>query len=242
MLVPNYYENLQILHKNTMPNRSYYIPASMPMKDPVLERGSSDRFLLLSGEWKFRYLESIYDAKETFYKDGFSTEQFDTIKVPGVWQMFGYGRHQYTNVRYPFPLDPPYVPHHNPCGEYVRMFEYHQDKKAPKAFLNFEGVDSCFYVWVNGIFVGYSQVSHATSEFDITEMLREGKNTLAVLVLKYCDGSYLEDQDKFRMNGIFRDVYILLRPNEGIFCKSNSRNRKRGKKNKKTKRKIRDYI
>ncbi len=238
MLVPNYYENLQILHKNTMPNRSYYIPASMPMKDPVLERESSDRFLLLSGEWKFRYLESIYDVKETFYRDGFSTEQFDTIKVPGVWQMFGYGRHQYTNVRYPFPLDPPYVPHENPCGEYVCTFEYHQDKKAPKAFLNFEGVDSCFYVWVNGIFVGYSQVSHATSEFDITEMLREGKNTLAVLVLKYCDGSYLEDQDKFRMSGIFRDVYILLRPNEGIFdyfIKAIPEIEKEGRKTKKQK-------
>jgi len=114
-------------------------------------------------------------------------------------------------------MDPPYVPHHNPCGEYVHTFIWHKNEAAPKAFLNFEGVDSCFYVWLNGVFVGYSQVSHATSEFDVTDQLKEGENTLAVLVLKWCDGSYMEDQDKFRMSGIFRDVYLLQRPQECIF-------------------------
>lgn len=96
------------------------------------------------------------------------------------------------------------------------IFSYKKDSKAPKTYLNFEGVDSCFYVWVNGSFVGYSQVSHSTSEFDVTELLREGENTLAVLVVKWCDGSYFEDQDKFRMSGIFRDVYLLNRPENGI--------------------------
>ena len=132
-------------------------------------------------------------------------------------QNYGYDCHQYTNTRYPFPMDPPYVPHENPCGEYVRTFTYHRDEKAPRVYLNFEGVDSCLYVWMNGSFIGYSQVSHSTSEFDVTESLKEGENTLCVLVLKWCDGSYLEDQDKFRMSGIFRDVYLLRRPQEGIF-------------------------
>lgn len=111
-----------------------------------------------------------------------------------MWQNYGYDSHQYTNVRYPIPLDPPYVPQENPCGAYVRKFYYEIPEEAPRAYLNFEGVDSCFYVWVNGKYVGYSQVSHATSEFDVTEVLKNGENTLAVLVLKWCDGTYLEDQ------------------------------------------------
>ena len=137
--------------------------------------------------------------------------------MPGIWQNFGYDSHQYTNVRYPIPLDPPYVPQENPCGVYVHEFEYHRDADAPEAFLNFEGVDSCFYVWMNGCYVGYSQVSHATSEFDVTAYMHEGTNRLAVLVLKWCDGTYLEDQDKFRMTGIFRDVYILKRPENILY-------------------------
>lgn len=216
MIVPKYFEDLKVLHKSTMPNRAYYIPASEKLAGDERDRENSDRLILLSGQWKFRYFESIYDAQEEFYKEGFSVEGFDTVTVPGVWQNYGYGNNQYTNSRYPFPVDPPYVPHENPCGEYLHTFEYHKKEEAPKVFLNFEGVDSCFYVWVNGIFIGYSQVSHSTSEFDVTESLREGKNTLAVLVLKWCDGSYLEDQDKFRMSGIFRDVYLLERTEEGI--------------------------
>ena len=217
MIVPKYYEDLSVLHKNTMQNRAYYIPASVRMDNAADEREKSDRFVLLSGQWRFRYYDSIYEAKEEFWQEGYDTAGFDVVTVPGVWQNYGYDRHQYTNTRYPFPMDPPYVPHENPCGEYVRTFTYHKDVDAPRAFLNFEGVDSCFYVWVNGRFAGYSQVSHSTSEFDVTDMLREGENTLAVLVLKWCDGSYLEDQDKFRMSGIFRDVYLLRRPQEGLF-------------------------
>ena len=217
MIIQKYYEDLSVLHKNTLPNRAYYIPASERLEDPVWGREASARFMLLSGEWKFRYFSSIYDVQEEFFREGYDTGAFDTVKVPGVWQNYGYDCHQYTNTRYPFPMDPPYVPHENPCGEYVRTFTYHRDEKAPRVYLNFEGVDSCLYVWMNGSFIGYSQVSHSTSEFDVTESLKEGENTLCALVLKWCDGSYLEDQDKFRMSGIFRDVYLLRRPQEGIF-------------------------
>lgn len=216
MLVSRFYEDLNVMHDKTMPARTYYIPASVRMNDLVEHRERSDRFQLLNGEWKFQYYNSIYDITESFYEKGYDVSGFDQVTVPGVWQMDGYDTHQYTNIRYPFPFDPPYVPQDIPCGAYVHNFEYYREKKASKAFLNFEGVDSCFYVWVNGAYAGYSQVPHATSEFDVTDLLNEGENTLAVLVLKWCDGSYLEDQDKFRMSGIFRDVYLLKRPEKTI--------------------------
>ena len=216
MIVPRYYENLSVLHENTMPARAYYIPASRRMDNLVEHREESDRMQLLNGTWKFQYFNSIYDIQDSFFEKNYDTENFDEIQVPSVWQMAGYDTCQYTNIRYPFPFDPPYVPQDIPCGAYVHTFEYSRDEKAPKSFLNFEGVDSCFYVWINGSYIGYSQVSHMTSEFDVTDVLQDGTNTVAVLVMKWCDGSYLEDQDKFRMSGIFRDVYILKRPKQAI--------------------------
>ena len=217
MIVPKHYEDLNIVHENTMPYRAYYIPASHDMGALVEDRFSSDRMMALNGKWQFRYFSSIYDVQEKFYQPDYDCSSFVEAEVPGVWQNYGYDSHQYTNVRYPIPLDPPYVPQENPCGAYVRKFYYEKSEDAPKAYLNFEGVDSCFYVWINGKYVGYSQVSHATSEFDVTEVLVNGENTLAVLVLKWCDGTYLEDQDKFRMSGIFRDVYLLNRPANVVY-------------------------
>ena len=217
MMIPRYYEDLSILHDNTMPMRSYYIPASQKMNTLIEHREDSDRFQLLNGVWKFQYYKSVYDLKEAFYRTSFNTKDFDDITVPGVWQIAGYDSPQYTNIRYPFPFDPPYLPQNIPCGAYVRKFTYHENIDAPRIYLNFEGVDSCFFVWLNGKYTGYSQVPHATAEFDVTEFLEEGENTIAVLVLKWCDGSYLEDQDKFRMNGIFRDVYLLKRPERAIW-------------------------
>lgn len=216
MIVPRYYENLDVLHENTMPARAYYIPASVRMDTLVEHREDSDRLQLLNGRWSFQYYNSIYDLKDAFYEMDFDVSSYDGISVPGVWQMAGYDSHQYTNIRYPFPFDPPYVPQDNPCGAYVHEFVYKKDQAAPMAHLNFEGVDSCFYVWLNGSYVGYSQVSHCTSEFDVSGLIRDGKNRLAVLVLKWCDGSYLEDQDKFRTSGIFRDVYLLKRPVQAV--------------------------
>ena len=217
MIVPKHYENLEVLHENTMPYRAYYIPASKRMGILAENREDSDRISMLNGDWKFKYYTSIYDLQEKFYEEGFSVQDYDTIPVPGMWQYFGYDYLEYMDTRYPIPIDPPYVPQENPCGAYVHEFEYQKDAKAPVTYLNFEGVDSCFYVWVNGKYVGYSQVSHALAEFDITDKLREGKNTLAVLVLKWCDGTYLEDQDKFRMSGIFRDVYLMNRPESCLY-------------------------
>lgn len=213
MLVENFFENLQVLHLNTMENRAYFIPVSEGHA-PTKSREESDRFLLLSGEWDFRYYENVRTLSEPFWTEGFDRSSFEKIPVPSVWQNHGHDRHQYTNVSYPFPYDPPYVPLENPCGAYVRDFEV--TDPDGEFFLNFEGVDSCFYLWVNGSFVGYSQVSHSTSEFRVTPFLKKGVNTVAVLVLKWCDGSYFEDQDKLRMSGIFRDVYLLRRAENHI--------------------------
>lgn len=218
MIIPRHFENPQVLHENTMPNRAYYIPSDKRQGDLVEHREHSPRFLSLNGTWDFHYYESLYQLKEEFYKEDYALDpDWADIPVPSLWQTQGYDSHQYTNVRFPFPLDPPYVPQENPCGAYRRRFVWHRNAAAPRTFLNFEGVDSCFYVWLNGRYVGYSQVSHSTSEFDLTDFLRDGENLLAVLVLKWCDGSYMEDQDKFRMSGIFRDVYLLNRPQECIY-------------------------
>ena len=201
-----------------MPDRAYYIPCSARNDMLPWHRESSDRLQMLSGcPWHFAWYPSIHDLQDHFYLPDYEAGKWwAKEEVPFCWQMRGYDSPQYTNIRYPFPFDPPFVPQDNPCGAYLHHFEWHRDQEAPCAFLNFEGVDSCFYVWLNGIYVGYSQVSHHTSEFDVTDLLEEGDNLLAVLVLKWCDGSYLEDQDKFRFSGIFRDVYILNRPADRI--------------------------
>ena len=212
-LKPHYtHEDPQILHVGTCPDRSYYIPFA---DEKEAENGLSSRVVPLNGAWSFQYFPSCQDILDL--EDGltFDEEEMGQIPVPSCWQNQGYGRHQYTNVRYPIPCDPPFVPEENPCGLYVRHIDV-ADPAAFRWYLNFEGVDSCFYLWVNGEFAGYSQVSHSTSEFDISSLLTAGDNTLAVLVLQWCDGTYLEDQDKLRMSGIFRDVYLLARPENHV--------------------------
>lgn len=212
MIVPRHYENLSVLHENTLAPRAYYVPSSAPIDPGPDARDSSDRLQLLNGRWSFQYFPSIHDLRVRFFERDFPIGDFDRIPVPSTWQHQGYDHHQYTNIRYPFPLDPPFVPQDNPCGAYVHEFEYQECANAPRVYLNFEGADSCLYVWLNGQYVGYSQVSHATAEFDVTDLIEPGTNRLAVLVLKWCDGSYLEDQDKFRVSGIFGDVYLISRP------------------------------
>ena len=223
MQIPRYFEDPHTLHVGTMPNRAYYVPdapAEGPRLYPAEWMEDSRRALYLSGaDWQFRYETGSEDIPPDFFKPDFTAgaeNGFAAIQVPGCWQTQGYDRHQYTNVRNPFPYDPPYVPAENPAGAYRKTFILTEERAACESFLYFEGVDSCFYVWVNGAFVGYSQVSHSSSEFRVTEWVRPGENLVAVLVLKWCDGSYLEDQDKFRMSGIFRDVYLLFRPTSHI--------------------------
>ena len=206
MPLPRYFEDPQTLHVNTTPHHAYFIPFSSTESAVKKTREFSPYFTLLNGEWDFAYFESYTHLPQDFLHFSFT----DKIPVPSNWQNHGYDNHQYTNVNYPFPFDPPYVPIENPCGLYHRVFNVEVNPEK-RYLLNFEGVDSCLFVYVNQQFVGYSQISHCTSEFDITDFLQQGENHLHVLVLKWCDGSYLEDQDKFRMSGIFRDVYLLAR-------------------------------
>ena len=219
MQLTAHHRGLDVLHENTLASRAYYIPVSPQLassrknyqRNFNLERELSDRFQLLNGKWQFGYYPNLESVPEEFFSPE-SPALPDTMPVPGAWQHNGYDHQQYTNINYPFPFDPPHVPHQNPAGAYRHSFNYEIDLDAPAVTLVFEGVDSCFYLWVNGQYVGYSQVSHALSAFDVTEYLHDGENTLAVLVFKWCDGSYLEDQDKFRTSGIIRDVYLLKRP------------------------------
>jgi beta-galactosidase len=210
MQLTKYFEDTKNLHVGTMPNRAYYVPY-------YNGDDAAPRVQLLNGNWKFKYYPNRFEVEEGFYQPDFDSTGFDSIPVPSCWQNHGYDGHQYTNVNYPFPYDLPYMPElNNPCGCYVHNIQITKEQLEQRNYLNFEGVDSCYYVWVNGAFVGFSQVSHSTSEFDISEQLKEGTNTLAVLVMKWCAGSYYEDQDKFRMSGIFRDVYLLTRSKEHL--------------------------
>ena len=196
----------------TTPHRSYYIPFApndaVGTKHSILDRTSSSRFTSLDGVWQIRQ----HDHVDDFQVDEQLTE---SIPVPACVQMHGYDHIQYLNTRYPFPVMLPHLPHENPCWHYRRTFNLNK-KANEKYYINFEGVDSAFYLYINGQFKGYSQISHATSEFDITDLAVSGENTIDVLVLKWCISTYLECQDKFRFSGIFRNVYLLTRPKNHI--------------------------
>ena len=186
-----HYENPERTSENRCPSRSWYTI------------GGVSRQILLNGEWQFAYFSRDIDVPAQI-------TQWDTIPVPSCWQLQGYENPNYSNINYPYPCDPPYVPDDNPCGVYQRQFTL--DNANGRTYFVFEGVSSCAYLYINGRYVGFTQGSHILAEFDITDYVNQGINTVQVKVLKWCCGSYLEDQDFFRYNGIFRDVYLLRRP------------------------------
>ena len=196
----------------TTPHRSYYIPFAekdvIRTKHGIQDRTSSSRFMSLDGVWQIKKLDHVEDFEV-------NEKLEDRIPVPACVQMHGYDHIQYLNTRYPFPVMLPHLPYENPCWHYRRTFNL-KKKSDEKYYINFEGVDSAFYLYVNGKFKGYSQISHATSEFDVTELVENGENTIDVLVLKWCISTYLECQDKFRFSGIYRNVYLLTRPEKHI--------------------------
>ncbi|NLK45265.1 MAG: DUF4981 domain-containing protein [Treponema sp.] len=204
-----YHENPEIFHINTLKNHCYFIPFAKE-QNPFAEREKSARFELLNGNWGFKYYNSLLDLEDDFTNAIPSSK----IPVPSNWQLYGYDKPQYTNVDYPIPYTPPVVPDENPVGIYYRNYNYNEN--GLERILCFEGADSCIYVYVNGKFCGYSEVSHHTAEFKITSLLHKGENQIVVAVLKWCFGTYFEDQDKIRLSGIFRDVYVLSRPTKHI--------------------------
>ncbi|GAB3728158.1 glycoside hydrolase family 2 TIM barrel-domain containing protein [Nocardiopsis nanhaiensis] len=183
----------------------------------------------LNGAWRFRLRPEARLATDGFERPDFRDADWDELTVPSHWQLHGYGAPAYTNIHYPFPLEPPRVPDENPTGDYRRVFELPQGwpagggaatgdgtSEAEGAVLRFDGVDSCFRVWLNGADVGFATGSRLVSEFDVGHLLRPGRNVLAVRVHQWSSGSYLEDQDMWWLSGIFRDVALLARPAEGV--------------------------
>lgn len=206
-----YWEDLNVIQVNREAPRAYYIPYGDEGSAIDRRRGKSPFYHTLNGNWKFKYYENVHNVEDGFYEVTADTQLWDNLLVPSCWQVKGYDKCHYTNVNYPIPCDPPYVPNVNPAGVYVRDFNISDKWDNKDKYVVFEGVNSCFYLWVNGNFVGYSQGSRIPAEFDISSYLVSGKNRIAVMVLKWCDGTYLEDQDLWRFSGIFRDVYLLGR-------------------------------
>ncbi|MED5019839.1 glycoside hydrolase family 2 TIM barrel-domain containing protein [Paenibacillus chibensis] len=206
-----YWENPHILEVNRQEPRAYYIPYADAASAMAGKRSRSPFYRTLNGGWKFKYYSSVHHIQESFYDSDFDASGWDDLLVPSCWQTEGYDQLHYTNVNYPIPCDPPYVPDENPAGLYIRDFRLEEAWNGKQTYTVFEGVNSCFYLWVNGQFAGYSQGSRMPAEFDITPFLQQGINRMAVMVLKWCDGTYLEDQDLWRFSGIFRDVYLLGR-------------------------------
>lgn len=204
------WEDHRIIGRNKEPAHCTLMPFSNKMAALKGDRDGSPFFRLLNGSWRFHWVNKPADRPVEFYRPDYDVSGWDKIPVPSNWQMHGYGRPIYTNIRYPFPANPPHIPNeYNPVGSYRREFTIPANWKARQTFLHFDGVESAFYLWVNGEKVGYSQGSRTPAEFNITGYLRPGQNVLAVEVYRFSDGSYLEDQDFWRLSGIFRDVYLF---------------------------------
>lgn len=206
-------QNPSLLSLNRAADRAYYLPYAD--EESALEgRGDTPYRQMLSGEWNFKYFERVIDIDEAVFQLGYPFTE--TIPVPSNWQMHGYDIPQYTNVEYPYPVDPPYVPVDNPAGVYSRTFAIDADWNGREIYLRCEGVAPCMLLYINGKEAGYTQGSHLPSEFNITPFLKQGENTVSIMVAKWCEGSYLEDQDFFRLSGIFRDIYLLARDKNHI--------------------------
>lgn len=175
------------------------------------EPSTSERVMSLNGDWRFQLVSSPDDVPREFSASDFDDTGWDSLPVPSNWQMHGHDKPIYTNVKYPFTPKPPRVPEDNPTGLYRTSFRVPDCWDADRVFVHFGGVDSAFYLWVNGRYVGYSQDSRLPAEFDITEYIRRGENVLAAQVIRWSDGSYIEDQDMWWLSGIYRDVYLFSR-------------------------------
>jgi beta-galactosidase len=213
------WENLEVLSRNKEGVHCTLMPYESQSKAKQCVREDSKYYECLNGKWKFKWSRIPEERPRGFYKTGYDVSGWDEIEVPSNWQMEGFGVPLYSNITYPFKVDPPRVMSEppadymsyelrNPVGSYRSKFKVPNNWKGRTVFLHFDGVESAFYVWVNGMKVGYSQDSRTPAEFHITPYLQKGENTLAAEVYRWCDGSYLEDQDFWRLSGIFRDVYM----------------------------------
>ncbi|HMO26565.1 MAG TPA: hypothetical protein PKB10_09875, partial [Tepidisphaeraceae bacterium] len=213
-----FWENPRLFEIHRLPARSYFIPRAPG--DPVdyVRPQISSRARSLSGDWRFALSNSPDEAPAGFESVEFDDASWSSIAVPGHWQLQGFGKPHYTNVQYPFPVDPPFVPTDNPTGHYRRPFELNAAELRDRThILRFEGVDSCFNVWINGRHAGLSKGSRLPAEFDVSAFVRAGTNVIVVQVVQWSDASYMEDQDMWWLSGIFRDVWLIARPKTHVF-------------------------
>ena len=222
------WENETIFAVNKEPGHTTYVPfpsveslKSSPDYRKAWLRPNSPRYQLLNGNWKFNWVKQPSERPVNFYKPNYDVSDWKEIPVPSNWEMYGYGTPIYTNITYPHRNNPPFIQgkkgytimdEPNPVGSYRRDFNIPDDWKGSEIFIHFDGVYSAMYLWVNGKKVGYSQGANNDAEFNITKYVKPGKNVLAVEVYRWSDGSYLEDQDMFRLSGIHRDVYLFATP------------------------------
>lgn len=211
------WENQKLTGINKMEGHAVYPPFDDKTDAMSGERSTSPYFKLLNGAWKFEYFPTPDSLPENFFDEDFDCSEWDDIVVPSNWQMKGYGNPHYTNINYPIPVNPPFVPSENPTGCYIREFEIDESWEDRRIVLKFDGVDSFFYVWVNGQLAGMSKGSRNPAEFDITDIAQSGLNRVTVQVLQWSDGTYLEDQDMWWLSGIFRDVSVTAYPEIDLF-------------------------
>jgi len=204
------WENHHVLHRNRLPARARF--TAFPDEASARAAHSSPWTMSLNGEWRFQYAPTPAEAPHEYAAPTYDDSEWDHLPVPSNWQLHGYGRPHYTNVQYPFVIDPPHVPSDNGTGNYRRRFDVPEDWSDRRLILRFDGVDSAFEVHLNGSYVGFSKGSRMPAEFDVTEHLHPGENLLAVRVYQWSDGSYLEDQDMWWLSGIFRDVALIAEP------------------------------
>lgn len=210
------WEDPNVNQINRLPMVAHFTPYSNSQK-AISDHSQNDRMKSLDGVWKFRFSKNYQEAPQDFYKPGYSSKGWKNINVPGSWELQGFDAPIYTDVKYPFPANPPFVPKdYNPVGSYMHEFTIPSDWNGMDIILDFEGVESAFNCWINGEFVGYSEDSRLPASFDVTRLLKKGKNKLAVQVFRYSDGSYLEDQDYWKYSGIERDVYLIARPKSRV--------------------------
>lgn len=217
------WQNPEINEINREPMRAHFIPYidegkalsqyELPTSQRYTVNIDAERRLSLNGTWKFLYSKNDEESPKDFHKLSYRTKGWSNIKVPGSWELQGFDKPIYTDVDYPFPANPPYTPSdYNPVGSYIREFKVPKNWDGMDVFIDFEGVESAYYFWINGEFAGYGEDSRLPSHYNITDLLRKGENKLAVKVFRYSDGSYLEDQDYWKYSGIERDVYLYARP------------------------------
>ena len=211
-------EDPQITGINNLPPHAWFIPFPDTKSIEGKKSLESPCCKVLNGNWKFFWSKNPAERPVDFYKENYDISSWKEIPVPSDWQMQGYDYPIYVNISYPFNADPPFIPKDfNPVGSYKHTFTVPADWKDKRIVLHFGGVNSAAYYWLNGVKLGYSEDSKTPVEFDVTDKLREGENTLAVEVYRWCDGSYLEDQDFFRLSGIERDVYLYATPRVHIY-------------------------